>query len=219
MIQFNLLPDVKQQYVKARQLKRLVVLVSFAVSGVSLFVLILLLLTVDVVQKKSLHDLNANIMSKSSQLQKVPDLDKILTVQNQLTTLTGLHDSKPVSSRLFGYMAQVTPNTVTISKLTIDYSANTLSISGEAPSLDLVNTYTDTLKNTTYTTDAPGSQAVNAFSQVVLSTFGRDSKGATYNINLNFDPLIFNSANNVKLAVPSGTTGAQATLFQKEASN
>lgn len=219
MIQFNLLPDVKQEFVKTRRLKRLVTLISIAVSVVAIVVLLLLLATVDVVQKKSLKDLNSDIKTYSTKLKAVPDLENVLTVQNQLNTLTSLHDQKVVTSRLFTYISQVTPPDASISKLSVDYSANTITITGEAPTLDAVNGYIDTLKATKYKTDATNSDSTKAFSAIVLTSFGRDSKGATYTINMTFDPLIFNSANKVTLIVPTGAGGAQAQLFQKQAAN
>ena len=218
MVQFNLLPDVKQEYVNARRTKQLVVLVSFVVSAAALGIMLLLLLTVDVVQKKSLHDANSDIKRYSAQLKAIPDIDKILTVQNQLNTLPGLHDKKYVVSRTFGYLAQLTPANVSISTYTADYSANTMSIVGEAPSLDQVNVYADTLKATTYKTDS-SSSSKKAFTSVVLSSFGRDSKGATYTLNITFDPAILSSQNNVTLDVPNITTSAQQQLFQQQAGN
>lgn len=233
MIQFNLLPDVKQEYVKARRTKRLVILASLAASGVSVFVLLLMVLTVDVVQKKSLHDLNNDIGKYSKQLKAVPNLNKMLTVQNQLNTLTSLHDQKVVTSRLFGYIKQFTPSQATISKLTVNFSddgstdsttptsqPSTFDIQGNAPSLDVVNAFTDTLKATTYKIDGDGSSSSSkkAFSNVVLSDFGRDKNGAKYTIDLSFDPAIFDSQNSVTLTVPAGLS-TQAELFQKQAGN
>ena len=55
MIQFNLLPDVKQEYLKAKRTKQLVVLVSIIASATALTVLLLLFISVNVVQKKSLQ--------------------------------------------------------------------------------------------------------------------------------------------------------------------
>jgi len=217
VVQFNLLPDVKQEFIKARRTKRMVTLIAVAASGAAVFVLLLMIVTVDVVQKKSIHDLNSDISKYSKQLKAVPDLNKVLTVQNQLNTLTSLHDQKVVTSRLFGYVAQVTPAQASISKLSVDYTANTMNITGEAPTLDVVNSFTDTLKNTTYTLDKSGKGSTSAFSKIVLSSFGRDSKSATYTISLEFDPIIFNSADDVTLVVPNGTSGAQANLFQKQA--
>jgi Tfp pilus assembly protein PilN len=216
MIQFNLLPGVKQEYIQARRTKQLVVLISFAVSAASLAILLLLLVTVDVVQKKSLSDANTDIKKYSAQLKAVPDLDKILTVQNQLNTLTSLHDQKPVVSRTFTYLSEVTPGTVSISSYTADHAANTMTITGEAQSLDQVNVYADTLKATTFTTDSD-TTTKQAFPSVVLSAFGRDSKGATYTLKIIFDPKIFSKQYDVKLAVPSIVTSAQQQLFQKQA--
>lgn len=214
MVQFNLLPDVKQEYIKTRRTKRLMILVSIGASGLAVFILVLLLVSVDVVQRQSLNSANSNIARYSNQIKSVKDLDKILTVQNQLNTLPGLHDQKVVTSRLFGFISQLTPNSASISKLTVDFTANTVVVTGAAPSLDAVNAFTDTLKNTTYTAGGSGANA-HAFSKVVLTSFGRDNKGATYTINCDFDPVIFNSAQEVKLVVPNGTTGAQAQLFQQ----
>lgn len=212
MVQFNLLPDVKLEYVKTQRTKRLLMLISVIVSIVSLTILLLSFVSVDVVQKKSLHDLNGDITKYSSSLKSVKDLDKILTVQNQLSTLTGLHDQKPVTSRLFGYLTQVTPAKANLSQLTIDFTAHTLSIGGSAPSLDVVSTYTDTLKATTYQLE--GSDAkTHAFSKVVLSNFGRNDSGATFNINFSFDEAIFNTKDKVTLLVPQTTAVDQSSIF------
>lgn len=218
MIQFNLLPDIKAQYIKARRTKRLVIFISTIVGVASLIIFLLLVVAVDVVQRKAINDANDKIASYSKQVKAIPDLNKILTIQSQLNTLTKLHDDKAVSSRLFTYIAQVTPSDASISALNVDFTQNTMSITGEAPTLDVVNAFTDTLKATTYKTDSTGADKPPAFSSVVLSAFGRDSKGATYTITLNFDPEIFSNTNNkVTLVVPSTVAGAQQTLFQKQA--
>lgn len=216
MIQFNLLPDVKLQYIKARHTKRLMEFIAVIVIAATLLVFAVMMVSVNVVQKKSLHDLDSDIRRYSSQLKATPDLDKILTVQNQLNTLPDLHSQKAVASRLFTYLSQLTPAQSTISKLDIDFTQNTLNISGEAPALDVVNTYTDTLKATTYTTK-DNKTATHAFSNVVLSSFGRDSRSATYTITANFDPGIFSGASEVTLKVPAGATVDPSALFQKQA--
>ena len=212
MIQFNLLPGVKLEYVKAQRTKHLMTFISIVVGAVALTVFLISLFVVDVVQKKSLSDLNKDVGSYSKKLKGTSDLSKILTVQNQLSTLTSLHDSKPVTSRLFDYISQVTPSQASLNKLTVDFTLNTLSVGGAAPSLDTVSLYTDTLKATYYTTDQ-NSTKVKAFSNVVLASFGRDDKGATFTITLSFDPTIFNATNTVKLIVPSTASAGQTNVF------
>jgi len=222
MVQFNLLPDIKIQYIKARQQKHLVLLVSGIAIAASLVVMAVLVSTVFIVQKKSISDLTRDITAASKQLQDTPDLTKMLTVQNQLKALPGLHENKPAASRIFGYIAQSTPSDASISRLLVDFGTTTLTISGSAASLEVVNTYTDTLKFATYHTANDKENEVQAFSDVVLASFGRDSKGASYTITLTFDPVIFSNTEEVTLTIPNKITTRSQTeqpeaLFQEQA--
>jgi Tfp pilus assembly protein PilN len=212
MVQFNLLPDVKLEYVKTQRTKRFLTLVSFTVSAASIALLVIAFVTVDVVQKKALNDANSDISRYGTQLKSVPNLNKMLTVQNQLGTLTQLHEQKPVTSRLFTYIAQVSPSLANLSEMNIDFTNNTITVSGTAPSLDVVSAYTDTLKATDYSTS--GTANTHAFTNVVLSSFGRNQDGATFTITLEFDPTIFDSSQNVKLTVPQNAGAAQSNVFQ-----
>ncbi len=212
MVQFNLLPNVKLEYVRTRRTKYLLTLISIVVSVAAIVVLLFSLFMVNVIQKKSLNDLNKDISTYSQQLQEVPDLSKILTVQNQLSTLTQLHDSKPVTSRLFDYISKVTPAQASLNKITIDFSDNSMNIGGSAPTLDTVSLFTDTLKVTEYTIEGDTNPA-KAFSSVVLSNFGRDDKGATFTITMNFDLQIFNAANKINLVVPSTAAADSSNVF------
>lgn len=202
MIQFNLLPDVKLQYLKAKRVRQMVVSVSVVAIGISLAALILLLATVYIFQKKNLNDINKDIASYTSKVQGTQDLNKILTVQNQLNSLTSLHNQKPVASRVFTYLQQVTPQQASIGQLNIDYTKNTISINGTATSLDIINKYADTLKFTTYS--MPNSSTTPlAFSDVVLSSYSITSGTVSYTLTASFDPVIFNISDSVTLSVPN----------------
>lgn len=209
MIQFNLLPDVKLQYIKTERTKRAVIGISLIASAVALVIFIFLILTVDVFQKKNINDLRTDIATSSKELKQKPDLSKMLTVQSQLNSLTALHDQKPAISRLFGFMNQLTPKDVTITQLNLDTATSTMTVTGNATSLDSVNAFVDSIKYTTYRTDHQSGTAKNAFSDVVLSSFDRNDKNASFTIDLSFDPLIFSNANDVTLTV-NKTASAQA---------
>lgn len=222
MIQFNLLPDIKIQYIRAQRQKHLVVLISAIAIAASLVFVAALVATAFVVQKKSIADLTKDITAASKELQDTPDLTKMLTVQNQLKSLPALHESKPAASRIFSYIAQSTPSEASISRLLVDFNTQTITISGSATSLEVVNTHTDTLKFATYHTKNDPKTEVQAFSNVVLSSFGRDSKGASYTITLSFDPVIFSEAEEVTLTIPNKITTRSQTeqpeaLFQEQA--
>ena len=199
MIQFNLLPDVKLEYIKTRRTKRLTTLVSLVAAGGALTVLLLLFLSVQVIQHKHLDDISKDIRTEVSNLNKVEDLNKMLTIQNQLTALPEIHAKEPVSSRLFGYIQQTTPIQANISNMEIDFSANTLRISGNADSLATANKYADSLKFATYKTST--TDKGKPFSNIVTTLTG-DGKKATYTLSCNFDPILFSNAEVPVLTVP-----------------
>jgi hypothetical protein len=214
MIQFNLLPDVKLQYIKVARMKRTVIMICTLITGIAMGVFLLLFLVVAVVQKQYLNNLNHDIADSSKKLQSIENLDKILTVQNQLNGLPGLHDKKPVVTRLADYLERLTPANASIASLIIDFDQKTIVITGSADSLKTVNMFVDTLKFTDF---EAGDTKGRAFSGVVLSSFGRDDKGASYNIQAKFDQTIFDSAVDVKLIVPAIITNRSETEKPNEA--
>lgn len=200
MIQFNLLPSVKLEYVKARRIKRLTMLISSIVTIAGLVVIISLFLWVQVQQKNHSKDLSADIKTESSKLEGIEDLNKILTIQNQLGSLSALHDQKPVTTRLLGFIKQVTPANVSIATLNVDFSLQTMEIIGSADAISTINTFADTLKFTGY---IAGDSKGPAFTDVVLTSFGKDDKGSSYTLTLKYDPNIFASASEVTLDIPA----------------
>lgn len=213
MIQFNLLPDVKLEYIKAQRTRRLVFSIAMLVSAASI-VLLVVLLGIDGLQKKHLDDLSHDIASETSVLQSKPNINGILTVQNQLESLTALHNGKPAAARVFTYLNELTPAPVAITNFTMDFTQDTMSITGTADSLSSVNQYVDTLKLTNFTSGS-SSQQTKAFSDVVLSSFGYNSNptdpgvAATFTITLSYDKSIFDITQSISLNVPTVTTRAQ----------
>ncbi len=238
MIQFNLLPDVKIDYLKARYRQRVAVTASVVVSAFFLVLLIFLVLFVRVAQPHQMSAVSKDIKKQTDEINKVEDLNKILTVQNQLKSLPGLHDSKAISSRIFDYLVQITPAQATVSDVSLDLEANTLSIQGNADALSTVNKFTDTLKFTTFKSNGADGKEGKAFSNVVLSSFSLSSGGGStqsqankqvaYKIDFSFEPTIFANVKNadgksadVKLTVPNIITTRSAiekpaTLFDTQ---
>lgn len=200
MIQFNLLPDVKLEYVKVQRTKQTVITTALMAAGSTFVIFLLLFLVVHVVQSKSISNLDSDITTYNDKLKKTPELTKVLTIQSQLAVLPGLHSDKPAASRTFQFLQQLTPVDVTISELTIDYVANTISISGQSKSLNKVNTLVDTLKFTTYTEGE--TKGERAFSDVVLSEFTKTVSTTTYGVTASFKPVIFDNSANPRLYVP-----------------
>lgn len=204
MIQFNLLPDVKLEYAKAQRTKRTVMGMALIATAASFTLFALLFLTVHVVQKNSISDLDKDIKKYSTELRDTPDLNKILTIQNQLGSIGGLHENKVVASRATIIMQQVTPATVTISTLLMDYEQGILTVSGETDGLDKVNTFIDSLKFATF--DTKDERGQKPFTKVVLSQFSRDEEGTSYTITAAIDPELFSGRNDIELTVPKTPT-------------
>lgn len=213
MIQINLIPDVKAQYIKAIRLKRIIYGVSFIVIAASLTVFAILFSYANGVQKLTLNNQQKDIDKLSSQLDEVADLDKILTIQNQLSSLDSLHSEKPVASRLYSFIPQITPPNVSLTRFGVDFdpSVPTIEIRGTANNQEDVNRFVDTLKFTKYTITGSEDQQ-NAFGEVVLVSFDASDKESNFNIALKYNPELFSGEyENVQLIVPSQVTTRSTT--------
>lgn len=135
MIEINLVPDVKQELIKAERVRSVVISMTILAGVVAIGIVILLGLWVFAVQaaRGALSD-NA-IKTENAKLAAVEDLESSLTIQNQLSALPGLHEGKQINSRIFDVLATINPlppNEVTISKLAIDEAEKTITIEAQA---------------------------------------------------------------------------------------
>jgi Tfp pilus assembly protein PilN len=205
-VQFNLLPDIKLEFNRNQHIKRVVYGIAAIATGIALVIFVFSFFTVDVLQKKLLSDAQGDINKYSNQLKQVDDLDKILTIQNQLNALPGLHQQKHYASRLFGYLPQLAPSNLNIGKLNLDTASNTIEIDGTADTVETINKFIDTLKFTSYTASTNQSAQKHAFSNVVLTKVDRNDKISSYTVNASFDPSLFAADKTVQLIVPNEIT-------------
>lgn len=221
MIQLNLLPDVKLEYIKAQKQRRLFVTLSVLVTIVAVAILVLTL-AISFLQQKHINDLSDDISKKSDQLKEQKDINRILTVQNQLDSLTALHASKPSVTSAFTYINQVTPVGVSVGNYVIDYTEKKVTITGGAGSLSSVNKYVDTLKLAKYKEDK--GESSKAFKDVVLKSFELNTdtsdkeQAATYTIEMTFEDVLFDITKKINLVSDAKTrTGSaqQADLFKE----
>jgi len=221
MTQFNLLPEIKLEYLKAEKERRLVVGITALVTVISIIIAITLY-SLTLIQKNQINNYAADINEQGRIITGQKNLNDLLTVQNQIGTITSLHNQDPAVSNLAGYLDQLIPVNASITNLTISFNSgsnaslggatsNSVTLSGSANSLATVNQLVDILKYATFRVKGtPGSQ--QAFSSVVLTSFGITTTtttsnvsgpAASYTINFNFDPTLFNITDQVSLNVPS----------------
>ena len=201
MIEFNLLPDIKLEYLKTEKTKRKVFLISLVVAGFSTVVIILLFAALQL-QSHQISSNKKQIQDLTKQLTGTTDINKVLTIQNQLKTVVGLANQTPQTTRIYGYLPQLVPQNVTISSLSLDFTTNALKVSGDAPDLETINTFADTLKFAQYSKDGATDNLPKAFSGVVLQSFSRGKDKASYSFGMNFDPVLFDKTHKVVLVVP-----------------
>lgn len=135
MIEINLLPDVKQELIRAQKVRNTVVSVSIITSIVAGAVVVLLGSFVYVAQPL-IKDQNAKAIVKNhGELLATPDLAEAVTIQNQLEMISSQHAQKSVSSRIFDVLTTIQPqgdNAVVYRNIQVDSVEKTVTIEAEA---------------------------------------------------------------------------------------
>jgi len=215
MIEVNLVPDVKQELIRAKRVRALVITGAGFVAIVAIGIVVLLAVWLFGVQAVQSHLADSAISSKSKQLADVPDLGDMLTIQHQLTQVTALHDGKNIDSRFFDLLRAINPpapNQVTFSMARVDSDAQTVQLEGQA-----ANGYVaaDVLKKTilgtslTYTDDTGATQTVPITDDVSTSglSYGDDSTGKKvlrFTIMFTYNEAIFaRSSLNASIVSPN----------------
>jgi Tfp pilus assembly protein PilN len=205
-VQFNLLPDVKLEFNRAQHAKKVVYGLSTLAIGIVVLVFVISFFIVNILQRALITKTNDDIQTYSQKLKAIPDLDKVLTIQNQLKSLPPLHQQMHVISRLFNYLPQLTPSKVNIGQMSIDADSHTINFTGTADSIASINTFIDTLKFTKVVIGTDKSNQKPAFTNVVLSNVGRSDKKASYTIDTSFDAALFDGSKIASLSVPNEVT-------------
>lgn len=222
MIQLNLLPDIKIQYQKARRTQAKVVSGAILVSIVSIGAVVLAGMWVYAVQGIYKSQLEKGIDRKYTELSAIKDIDKYVTVQNQLKNISGLHAQKVIMSRTFDVVSKLNPkapNNVRISTINIDTATNTMMIDGQTDSYTGLETFRDTLKNASvnYTTkgeDSAGMVTEPLFTPeavaILTQGVGKTTEGkvlVSFKISVQYNPKVFaRDSDNVSITVPNKET-------------
>jgi hypothetical protein len=210
MIQLNLLPDVKLEYIKTKKTKRMVVGVSLIVIGASVGLFILMFSFVNFAQKNHISKIDKDTEKYVNEIKNTEGVNEVLTIQNQLLVLDPKHQEKPATERILPYLEQVKSG-AQLTTITVNFEDNTMQISGKTSNLDLVNKIVDTMKFATY---VPKSEAgsenseatkVSPYTDVVLESYAIDdeTKEASFEISLKFDPKIFSNTEEVVISIPN----------------
>ena len=212
MIEINLLPNVKRELLKTRVMRNRVISISFLVGGASIAAVVVLALILgsqiaaEAVQNGVIND----------KLMAVEDLNKVVTIQHQLTKINEQHSGKKLNSRIFDVVTAVNPvapNNVSFSDIKVNPGSKTITLEGSA-----VNGYSalETLKKTilntkVQTTDGDKSSEVSLTKEIKDgdTSFGENSEGKKvlqFSFSFEYAEELLAPANNgtVSVLTPTG---------------
>ncbi len=215
MIEINLLPNVKRELLKTRAMRNRVISISFLVGGASITAVVVLALILgsqiaaEAVQGGVIKDRNDKLMA-------VEDLNKVVTIQHQLTKINEQHSGKKINSRVFDVVTAVNPvapNNVSFSDIKVNPESKTITLEGSA-----VNGYSalETLKKTilntkVQTTDGDKSSEVSLTKEIKDgdTSFGENSEGKKvlqFSFSFEYAEELLAPANNgtVSVLTPTG---------------
>jgi hypothetical protein len=238
MIEINLIPDVKQELLKARKIRSAVISVVVLVGIASVGVVIVLAMYVFGGQWVRDSIVNDSISKEYKTLSSVEDLANTLTVQNQLTKLSDQHEGKMVNSRIFDILSTIIPpepNNIAINKLSINSEDSTITIEAQAvngyPALE---TFRKTIEATSISYSIDGDSDVKT---IPLATdlrdgersYGDDESGKKvlrFAISFTYaDELFSRSSKNAVIIGPTRTNatdsyiGVPKSLFTNKAAD
>ena len=107
MVEVNLLPDIKQEVLAARQMRDRVATWSIIISGGFVTVTIVLLMVVAIVQSIIIGSQDKQITNDFNKYKNYQGINSLLTIQKQLSRLDAIHKKKTVTSRTFSLITQV----------------------------------------------------------------------------------------------------------------
>jgi len=234
MIQINLVPDIKQEMLRAQRMRNLTISLSILagiVSGIVVVGLIVILGAQVAVEKYT----EGEITKEYAKLSGTEGISNALTIQNQLKEVSGLNDKRTIDSRLLDLIAAINPaapNDVKLSKVTLNPTSSTLVLEGSAaggyPSTEV---FRKTILNTTVFASRNNKAIEEPLTpDVVLqnTSYGQDSAGAKvvrFSISFKYPKGLFTNemsdvsirTPNAKIDVTDSKTRVPDSLFSAQA--
>ncbi len=136
MIEINLIPDVKNELLKAQSLRNRIILFSIVASIACAGLIVLVASFVFVAQPLTMSAKDRQIKEGFAALEGHPDVTSTVTLQNQLSQIDSLRAAAPNTSRLIGQIiVAIQPtgeNSVSYSSINYDPVNKLLSVEGQA---------------------------------------------------------------------------------------
>jgi Tfp pilus assembly protein PilN len=236
MIEINLVPDVKQELLRAQKVRNAVISLSVVVSIIVVGIVVLLSVWIFLVQGVRGFTLDKTIEDRSKTLANVEDIENTLTIQNQLAKLQTMHDDKNIQSRAFDLLQVVNPpapNDVRVTSLNVDAEEKSVTIQAQANGgFAALEVFKKTLAATTIKYTDDGEEQTVPLTESISDSersFGEDANGAkVLRFTLSFtypEQLFSNKVTGVTMQAPTKSNvtdsylGVPQSLFVQKASD
>lgn len=149
MIELNLLPDVKKEFIRAQRTRNMVISGAIFVCIVAAGAVALLATTVYGAQNVWIANLKKEIAENHQIVANKQEINKYLAIQSQLNALDMKAQERSVYERLFDFLPQLNPAppfNVTIYDFDLVKDTSTITMSGSADSFEAVNNFKYTLE-------------------------------------------------------------------------
>jgi len=233
MIEINLIPDVKQELLKAERSRALVIsgaIITCIIAGSAVALLAVYVYGVQL-GRNILVD-NA-IKTGSEKLAKVEDLSKMLTIQNQIGKINELNATKTIDSRLFDVLSAVippAPNEVSVSLLRLDTEATTIRLEGQTNAYDSMEVFKKTIDSSIIVYNQDGVEKQVKLADNISTTditYGEDAEGKkvlNFGLSFKYPPELFSGSIpviTIKLSINGNVTdsyiGIPKSIFKERA--
>lgn len=225
MIEINLLPDIKQEFIKAKKTRNMVISGSIIVGVISIALVVLLVVYLYGVQNLRSTILDKSIDDKELSLEKTPDLSNMLTLQSQLSSIKQLHDQNSRSSRIFSLLTAINPaapNNIVFSNVKLDTNAKTIRIDAQAASgFVAADILKKTIKATTFSYNDQDKKQPNLIAKndplISDMSYGEDSSGLKvlrFSISFEYDDAVFASTSkNLIISQPDRKNATDSRFY------
>ncbi len=215
MITLNLLPDIKKEYLKAQRTRNMVVSTSILVSIIAVGLVVLLAMTVYIGQSLVIAQQSNQITENHKKLSAKPEIDKYLSIQNQLAAIDSISTSRSTYARLFDYLQQLNPAppyNISLYNFTVEKKTNVMKFVGGAPNFETVNNFKNAIENARLSYFVgQDNKEIPFFPSVTISeanfSSGNGKAVTAFNFEVTYAPEAFDSQNAyTKLIVPRMVT-------------
>ncbi|MGB4761788.1 MAG: hypothetical protein WBP12_00360 [Candidatus Saccharimonas sp.] len=215
MIEINLVPDVKIEMLRAQRMRNIAISMSIIAGAAAVAVVVVMGLVIGT--QAALEGVTSkNIKQEYEKLSRVEGVNDILTLQNQLSKISQIHDNKTLDSRLLDVLLAVNPpapNDIKFSKITLDPKTSSLTIEGSATGgFSATEVFRKTILNTKVEGKYAGDdtlQTTNLTDKVTIkdTSYGTDSTGAValrFTMTMTYlDSLFSNKLTEVRIVTPT----------------